>query len=223
MKPTYLYVKTHKITGLKYFGKTTKTDPTSYKGSGIYWRKHIRKYGNSVDTEILGLFLTKEECVEFATKFSIDNNIIESAEWANLKLENGLDGSPTGVKFSNEHKEKIRQSRIGKCFNSFSEETRHKMSEASKVKIQKQLAAGKSAFQGEQGSILAKTRNAKLSAEGKHNFQILGMVSVVGKQGIGKRITKEEFDSQVGEKANWEYVSVASKEARNRRNKSKKD
>lgn len=221
MKPTYLYIKTHKITGLKYFGKTTKIDPNSYRGSGIHWKRHIAKYGYDVDTEILGIFLTKKELVEFATKFSIDNNIIESKEWANLKLENGLDGSPVGVKFSDEHKEKIRQSRIGKCFNSFSDETRQKMSDASKERIKIQIKKGKSAFCGEQGSVLAKNRNAKLSAEGKHNFQILGMVSVVDKNGIGKRITKEEFDSQLGDKTNWEYVSVSSKEARYRKNKLK--
>jgi len=34
MKPTYLYIKEHSKTGLKYFGKTTKSDPTVYDGSG---------------------------------------------------------------------------------------------------------------------------------------------------------------------------------------------
>ena len=39
MKPTYLYVKQHNKTGLKYFGKTTKKDPLKYKGSGLYWKR----------------------------------------------------------------------------------------------------------------------------------------------------------------------------------------
>lgn len=39
--PTYLYVKHHSITGLKYFGKTTKLDPVTYKGSGLVWRRRI--------------------------------------------------------------------------------------------------------------------------------------------------------------------------------------
>ena len=30
-KPTYLYVKTHNKTGLKYFGKTTTPDPNNMK------------------------------------------------------------------------------------------------------------------------------------------------------------------------------------------------
>jgi hypothetical protein len=40
-KPTTLYVKTHNITGLKYFGKTTN-DPFKYKGSGKYWLDHLK-------------------------------------------------------------------------------------------------------------------------------------------------------------------------------------
>lgn len=47
-----LYVKTHKITGLKYLGQTTK-NPYTYKGSGIDWKKHICEYGNDLITEIL--------------------------------------------------------------------------------------------------------------------------------------------------------------------------
>jgi hypothetical protein len=221
MKPTYLYIKTHKVTGLKYFGKTTKSDPKSYKGSGIYWKKHLAKYGYLVDTEIVGVFDSIEECANFATIFSIENNIIDSPEWANLKLENGLDGSPIGVKFSDEHKENIRKSRIGKCFNPFTDETRQRMSAASKLKAQKQLEEGKSAFHGEKGSSLAKDRNARLSSEGKHNFQVTGIVSVVDKNGVGKRISKEEYDSQLGHRNDWEFVSVSSKEAKRR--KSAKD
>lgn len=48
----YLYVKTHNITKLKYFGKTKK-DPYIYKGSGKYWLNHIKKHGYDVTTEII--------------------------------------------------------------------------------------------------------------------------------------------------------------------------
>ena len=91
-----LYVKTHNITGLKYFGKTTKPDPEKYKGSGIYWKKHIKKHGYDVKTEIIGTFDNEELCNGAALKFSIDNNIVESYLWANLRDENGLDGAPKG-------------------------------------------------------------------------------------------------------------------------------
>ena len=55
----YLYVKQHSITGLKYFGKTTKIDPFLYKGSGKYWQRHIKKYGkNFIETlEVWGLMI----------------------------------------------------------------------------------------------------------------------------------------------------------------------
>ena len=37
-------------------------------------------------------FENLDECSKFAIKFSEDNNIVESDNWANLKIENGLDG-----------------------------------------------------------------------------------------------------------------------------------
>ena len=83
----YLYVKTHNQTGLKYFGKTTRKDPFKYKGSGIRWRRHLAKHGNDVNTNIIASFEDHECAKEFAIKFSLDNNIVESSEWANLKIE----------------------------------------------------------------------------------------------------------------------------------------
>jgi hypothetical protein len=91
MKPTYLYIKQHTKTGLKYFGKTTK-DPIKYLGSGKHWKRHIEKHGHYIDTLWYKLFTSKTELVEYALKFSKENNIVESHDWANLKEENGLDG-----------------------------------------------------------------------------------------------------------------------------------
>lgn len=90
-----LYVKIHNDTGLKYFGKTTK-DPMKYKGSGKYWKKHLTKHGDNIRTEIVGIFYSKEEAEKFAINFSEQNNIVSSPEWANLIIENGLDGAPNG-------------------------------------------------------------------------------------------------------------------------------
>ena len=93
MKTTYLYIKQHNITGLKYFGKTTKEDPIKYLGSGIHWKRHIKKHGiEHVKTLWCQPFDSEESLVEYATNFSQENNIVESKEWANLKGENGLDG-----------------------------------------------------------------------------------------------------------------------------------
>lgn len=90
-KPTYVYIKTHDVTGLKYFGKTTAKDPYKYQGSGVYWKNHIKKHGYDVSTEILGYFVNEEECKNFTIRFSKENNIVNSKEWANLK-EECLDG-----------------------------------------------------------------------------------------------------------------------------------
>ena len=94
-KPTYLYIKQHNETGLKYFGKTVR-NPTKYKGSGLHWTAHLKTHGNNVTTVWYMLFEDKNELFEYATKFSIDNDIVESAEWANLKPENGVDGFTIG-------------------------------------------------------------------------------------------------------------------------------
>lgn len=87
-----LYIKTHNQTGLKYFGKTIQ-DPYTYKGSGTWWKSHIKKHGYDVTTEVYKQFDESEIelCREEALRFSIDNNITESVEWANLKHET-LDG-----------------------------------------------------------------------------------------------------------------------------------
>lgn len=108
---TYLYVKTHSITGLKYFGKTTK-NPLKYSGSGIHWKRHLRKHGKEHATEIIAEFDDPNECEVFALAFSHENNIVESCEWANLIPENGKDGMPVGHAghiFTNDEKSKIAE------------------------------------------------------------------------------------------------------------------
>ena len=96
--PTYLYIKTHNITGLKYFGKTTN-DPHRYYGSGKHWIAHLKKHGYNITTEVFGYFECPEECKNAATQFSINNKIVESKQWANMIAENGLDGGYTGYRF----------------------------------------------------------------------------------------------------------------------------
>lgn len=106
-KPTYLYIKQHSITGLKYFGKTVSKNPISYKGSGKYWKKHIKKHGKEyIETLWIHLFEDIDELVSFALFFSEEFDIIESKEWANLMLENGLHG------MDSETSKKIQKCRI---------------------------------------------------------------------------------------------------------------
>lgn len=88
----YLYVKTHNKTGLKYLGQTSAKDPHKYSGSGVYWKLHLKKHGYDYTTEILKECQSKEELKNLGTYYSNLWNVIESEEWANLKIEQGDGG-----------------------------------------------------------------------------------------------------------------------------------
>ena len=90
----YLYLKTHQITGLKYLGKT-ENDPYSYKGSGVYWKNHLKKHGNNVTTEVIYNTTDKKEFEKVALQYSRKWNIVESTEFANLIEESGQGGITT--------------------------------------------------------------------------------------------------------------------------------
>ena len=92
----YLYVKQHRKTGLKYFGKTSTKDPYVYVGSGTYWRRHLKQHGFDIDTISVWEFDDLLECERFALEFSATQQIVESSEWANLRPENGSDGKVPG-------------------------------------------------------------------------------------------------------------------------------
>jgi len=103
---TTLYIKTHNATGLKYFGKTNR-DPYTYKGSGTYWKRHLKIHGNDVTTEIYAQIdeITETNLLTTtALKFSEEHDIVESTGWANLMVEDGLSGGNT---FANKTKEEM--------------------------------------------------------------------------------------------------------------------
>jgi len=130
----YLYVKQHASTGLKYFGKTTRSNPYTYKGSGTYWQRHLKKHGRNVLTlEVYG-FDDAEYCTAFALEYSRHHDIVQSKEWANLREENGRDGGATllGVKRSKETMAKIAAANLG---SKRSIESRAKMSERWKTRV----------------------------------------------------------------------------------------
>jgi len=152
-----LYIFTHNITGLKYFGKTTLhftiESLLKYKGSGKYWNSHLKIHGNDLSVEIYGIF-HKDEVKEIALQFSKENDIVKSLNesgdrknkkvWANEKDENGLDGGglPKGFKHSEETKENMRAYRKGKkkikktnYFKTYEDKNREPMSIDTKMKI----------------------------------------------------------------------------------------
>ena len=112
--PTWLMIKQHDVTGLKYFCKTINKDPIKYKGSGTVWRRHIKVHGTNITTLWYQLFLTKEEIHAYATKFSVENDIVNIRDengiklWANLINENGIDGGGNaGMVMLVQQKEKL--------------------------------------------------------------------------------------------------------------------
>jgi hypothetical protein len=128
--PTYLYIKKHSVTGLKYFGKTTKSNPYKYLGSGKHWKRHIKKHGKQfVKTIWLSEPYIDTSITEVALLISEHWDIVNSNEWANLIPENGINGgSLKGGTLSAEHKAKLSASHTGKKQNPHSDETKAKMS-----------------------------------------------------------------------------------------------
>jgi len=144
--PTWLYIKQHNQTGLKYFGKTSKEDPEKYLGSGIYWLKHLAAHGTDISTPWAQLFTDRQSLITFALTFSEENNIVKSREWANMIVENGLDGRPKGIPstkkgvcISNPRSEQWRilqsESQKGKIRSNVTDTTRHVLSEKSSGQV----------------------------------------------------------------------------------------
>lgn len=94
---TALLVLEHQKTGLKYFCKTTRLhEINAYKGSGMYWERHMKVHGREITRGVVGVYYDRKRLVEAALKFSADNDIVKSDAWANCIPENGLDGAGAG-------------------------------------------------------------------------------------------------------------------------------
>lgn len=91
-RPTRLAIK--ELAGQKYFCKSILEDIESYPGSGVRWKKRIKKYGkeNIKTLWVSDWYYTPQEIQEAALQFSKENQIVKSELWANIKPENGLDG-----------------------------------------------------------------------------------------------------------------------------------
>lgn len=92
----YLLIKEHVDTGLKYLCKhvaSSVSECEEYKGSGVYWKKHLKKYGNNVKTICLFVTEDKEEFSKVAKNYSKKFNVSSSNKWANLCDEEGQGGN----------------------------------------------------------------------------------------------------------------------------------
>lgn len=107
----YLYQKECQHCGLKYLGKTKK-DPFKYRGSGVLWVRHIKKYKPQIITTIIATCYTEDELKEQGIYYSKLFNIVESDQWANLRPETS-DGGDTSMCINyKESLEKSKQKRI---------------------------------------------------------------------------------------------------------------
>ena len=187
MSKVTLYIATHNKTGLMYFGKTTRwfTEndlQLNYHGSGVYWLNHLKTHGDDVTMRIYKI-CELQDVTNSAIDFSIQHNIVESKEWANLKIEDGLDGGSIsgilhpchGTNISEEHKQKISDANkdIPK-----SKEHRQKLSksrkgkshpEDTKMKISKSNSGEKNGFYGKSHSDETKLKISS-SMKGKENI-----------------------------------------------------
>ena len=180
-KPTYLYVKIHNKTGLKYFGKTEK-DPFKYKGSGKYWLNHLKVHGNDITTEIIGYYIFIEECVQAALNFSKENNIVKSTNWANMVEENGINGGHIKRNYfpmSNKTKIKLSESKKGqipwnkgkkiksnRVYGPLSEETKEKIRQANLDKKLSEETKSKISLSNK-GKIVSEETKSKISLSNK--------------------------------------------------------
>lgn len=95
----YLMVKEIEQTGMKYLckRKADQNDPTAhirYKGSGVLWRRMLKKHPEyTIKTTVLGLY-TKDDLKKTGMFYSELYNVVDSGEWANLIAECG-DGGDT--------------------------------------------------------------------------------------------------------------------------------
>jgi len=224
MKPTYLYIKIHGITGMRYFGKTTRHNPQTYKGSGKYWLAHINKHGKEhVQTLwISDPFTDAQLLLEFASFFSEELNIVNSLEWANLRAENGYDGAPVGVvhpetvtsRFKNPE---TNPSGVGEKNPFFGKQHTDEQKEKwSKMRL------GELNPNYQAKSFTEKTQNLlRRPKSNKQNYKgTPGKITCIDRCGNTKHITTKEYHDQKinsSDPADWEYVNTRSKEAQKRK------
>jgi hypothetical protein len=172
--PTYLYIKKHNKTKLKYFGRTTSNDPITYQGSGNYWRRHLKKHGNDVSTLWYHLYDNKEIIKEEALAFSSSHNIVDSKEWANLMPEDGINGSVVGRKTkppSEETRRKISEALKRRTTPNIrkphSDETKEKIRIAIKNKGPRSEETRRKISIGNTGNIVSAETREKISNAGK--------------------------------------------------------
>lgn len=109
----YLMIKKQNKTNLKYLCQTGRKDPFLYTGSGTHWKSHLQQHGYDISTEILGEYKNKSDLKKSGEHYSKLYNVVESEEWANLRIEDGHGGDTSNTDGYKSGMEK-RRSYVGK-------------------------------------------------------------------------------------------------------------
>ena len=224
----YLYVKTHNVTGLKYLG-TTENNPFKYHGSGKHWKRHYKKHGKDISTQILLVTECEEELIKTGLFFSRLWNVVGSNEWANLTEETGQGiGSDQSKRIQ---RDRIARGDVGHLFNTkraiehnkkMLKEGRHPSQDKTLIAKTNQmmLSSGTHPFQDETKMVknrkVVKEYQLRAVSEGTHNFS--GKVVCIDRNGVRITLNKSDYDrNKIGPIENWEYVPVVSREAKRRK------
>ena len=165
-----LYIAEHNTTGLKYFGKTTRwfdeqSLQENYHGSGTRWCRHLNKHGTDVTMKIFGIF-DEADVEEVALQFSTENNIVDDYNWANLKVENGLDGgSKPGIPKTEEWKRKVSASQQLKFANGYKGSMHGKSLSEHQKEIASKSHSGKHVSHETRNSVSESKLGVKVSEE----------------------------------------------------------
>lgn len=115
----HLYIKQCSHCELLYFGRTT-SDPYTYPGSGVYWRRHLAKHRAEAVTLKVRSFRSQERCSAAALRFSKRYSIVEARTsdgkkvWANQIAENGRDGGSIAGTLSKASRRKMSKVHAGR-------------------------------------------------------------------------------------------------------------
>jgi len=109
----YIYLTTNNINGKRYIGKkVSESFVENYYGSGTYIRKALKKYGKTNFTVAIIEECNSREELNRKERFWIKRyNAVESKEFYNLAV--GGEGFSKGMRFSDEHKQKLAEGKVG--------------------------------------------------------------------------------------------------------------
>lgn len=131
----FIYITTNKINGKKYIGQRIfNKNLKGYLGSGKLLKQAVRKYGKeNFFREIIAISYSKEESDKLEIYFIKEHNAVVSEDYYNISIGGGTNA---GLHFSDEHRQKMSESRRGILNCNFgrtlSNEHKNKISEGCK-------------------------------------------------------------------------------------------